>query len=208
MTLAQLKSDVSDLIAGGVTLSSSTTPTAVQVTGWLNDGIQYVIDSTNPELHKNLIKIVIKADVEITLDYATFDDPVYKEISIVSTPSAGGESGKVLLLPKDKFDKLVNNPLYGTMKSPVAWRLPDGLWFKPTDKKTVAITYITDFTAMSDDADEPEILAAFHPVLVQYAVYLFYHQQHQPDLEAKALVRCKEMMAVAAHTNGGKSYAT
>jgi len=183
MTHLELIAAVSNYVAGGETLSTTTYPTKAQVTEWLN-GAQDFIATILP--WKILPHVLVKSWGEAITTAPIIDTEMSDCIEIISVAYDYG-SGMVdaQQVTPSGYRASVNHEFIGTSTSPV-WSAFNGrIYSYPIANATIYVEYKARPTALSGDSDTSDLGNKYDQAMVVYAVSQFYKQNEQLDLYSK-----------------------
>lgn len=179
MTLLELLTSVSNYVAGGVSLSTSTYPTKAQATEWLNLGQRFITTVLPAEKLEHLI---VKTSYAYTTDPALtdFGTDILDVISVQIDYGSGVKYAR-RVTPSEYFAS-IDNELIGTSDSPIVAIIDEKIRPIPASAGTMYIIYKKIPADMSGDADTPEIGEKYSVALILYAVAQFFKQNDQVQL--------------------------
>lgn len=189
-----LRQQVSDIIAGGATLTTSTNPASTEVTRWLNEGQWDVIRIVPSEYLRELL-VVENPSIAAVSEYAlsSFTATLVKFDSALYTQDGGTIDDEVpmrLVTPSYAKYRLTNE-LLADSNSPICWFEESKFKWYPActgsaSTGKIKVTYIKAPTDLSGDSDTITLSQEFEHALVLFAAYKFYLQEEQYN-EAQAL---------------------
>lgn len=183
MTLLQLIQAVSDYVAGGALLSTSTFPTKAQVTEWLNDGQRFIATilpwEKLPELCRNDNITAVTTPPVIYTEW-----PDYLELISIQLDLGAGYVNSRILNQKEYWD--ANKSSFASATSPLACVFEDRLnWYPIVTADNMLVAYKGAPTALAADGDISDISYRLDTALIVYATAAFYKQAEQMDMYAK-----------------------
>ena len=200
-TLSQLRQEVSNLVAGGTTLTSNTNPSTDQVDAWLNEAQLDIVRVMPYHTLRGLLEIYnpsIAAVSEINL--ASFSPTYFKFGAMTITPSGIGSRIPVQLVTPEYANYRDVSSFIGSTNSPICWIDSDKLKFLPATTGTAAadktiITYIKQPTDLATASDTTEFEDEFELPLILYACAKF--MQSEEELNQYANYQAEYMKALS-----------
>lgn len=194
-SLTSLLAKVSALVAGGVTLSTATSPTEADVISWVNDAIQDICRIVPNNLLYTLLR---KYTPSLSSGDYSFPVVSVSPAFLQFSHATYNADGKTLDVPMRKvtpqFGTLVTtNPLIADYDNPIVYFLDDNINFYPPVTASLSISASTNIVSLyylqvpdtlSVSSDPSPLPVDFDDAIVQYVCARYYQQQEVADMTA------------------------